>query len=134
MIGSLRECKACGFAEERTVAERKATKEKGFVMKDVLKSDKCAELLKALADPERLRLVQALRERPQSVTDLAQSLDNDIGNVSHHLKVLRKQGIVENRRVGKSIIYSLAEGVLSAQDLKSDRLDLGCCRLEIPKK
>ncbi len=61
-------------------------------MKDVLSAGKCAELLKALAEPERLRLLQALRERPQSVSDLAALLDNEIGNISHHLKVLRRQG------------------------------------------
>lgn len=102
-------------------------------MKDVLSSGKCAELLKALAEPERLRLVQALRERPQSVSDLAALLDNEIGNISHHLKILRRQGIVTNRREGKSIIYSLSREVFAARDSRTDRLELGCCCLEIPK-
>jgi DNA-binding transcriptional ArsR family regulator len=102
-------------------------------LKDVLTSDKCALLLKALADPDRLRLVQALRERPQSVSDLAALLDNEIGNVSHHLKVLRRQQLVTTRRDGKMIIYSLASGVFQACDARTDKLELGCCRLEIPK-
>ncbi len=103
-------------------------------MKDVLSAGKCAELLKALAEPERLRLLQALRERPQSVSDLAALLDNEIGNISHHLKVLRRQGFVTSRRSGKTKIYSLSKRVFAAHDAKTDRLDLGCCCLEIPKQ
>ena len=94
---------------------------------------KCAALLKALAEPERLRIVQALRERPQSVSDLAALLDNEVGNISHHLKILRRQGIVAPRREGKSIIYSLAAHVFAERSSTTDRLDLGCCRLEFPK-
>ena len=102
-------------------------------MKDSQVAGKCAELLKALGEPERLRLVQALRERPQSVSDLAALLDNEIGNISHHLKVLRRQGLVTNRRVGRTIVYSLASAVSGAGDKTGDRLDLGCCSLEFPK-
>lgn len=103
-------------------------------MKDVLASNRCAELLKALADPDRLKLIQALRERSQSVSDLAALLDNDIGNISHHLKILRKQGIVTSQRLGKSRIYSLTESVFVGRKGHSDRLELGCCSLEIPKQ
>ncbi len=102
-------------------------------MKDVLSAEKCSELLKALADPERLRLVQALRERSQSVSDLAALLDNEIGNISHHLKVLRRQGIVTSQRDGKSVIYSLSDEMFASHNSRSDRLDFGCCRLELPK-
>lgn len=125
----------CNKEEERdSVGARvkRAAKEEG-TLKDVLSSGKCAEFLKALAEPERLKLVQALRERAQSVSDLAALLDSEIGNVSHHLKILRQQGIVTNRRVGRTKIYSLSNQVFSAQDGKSDRLNLGCCCLEIPK-
>lgn len=111
---------------------KRAAKEEG-TLKDVLSSGKCAEFLKALAEPERLKLVQALRERAQSVSDLAALLDSEIGNVSHHLKILRQQGIVTNRRVGRTKIYSLSNRVFSTQDAKTDRLNLGCCCLEIPK-
>lgn len=93
---------------------------------------KCARLLKALADPARLQLVQALRERPQSVSDLAALLDDEIGNVSHHLKVLRKQGLVINRRAGRTVIYSLSPGIFRSRPVK-DRLEFGCCSLEIPR-
>ena len=102
-------------------------------MEDVPSADRCAELLKAIADPERLRLIQALRERPQSVSDLAALLDNEIGNVSHHLKVLRRQKLVTTRKDGKLIIYSLSSSFLKTRGTKTDRLELGCCCLEFPK-
>lgn len=101
-------------------------------MKDPQAVDRCAKLLRVLAEPERLRLVQALRERPQSVSDLAALLDSEIGNVSHHLKVLRNQGFVTNQRVGRTIIYALSPDVFSRKSAGPDRLELGCCRLEIP--
>lgn len=102
-------------------------------MKNSLSADECSARLKAIADAERLRLIEALRERPQSVSDLAALLDNDIGNISHHLKVLRQHEIVTTRREGKSIIYSLSAEVFCKGSKTTDRLDLGCCRIELPK-
>ncbi|HND52247.1 MAG TPA: metalloregulator ArsR/SmtB family transcription factor [Pirellulaceae bacterium] len=103
-------------------------------MKDSISSDQCADMLKALADAERLRLIQALRERAQSVSDLAALLDNDIGNISHHLKVLRRRGIVTTVRQGKQVIYSLSDRMQRGRAAKGDRLDLGCCCLELPRR
>jgi DNA-binding transcriptional ArsR family regulator len=102
-------------------------------LKDVLSAERCAELLKALADAERLRLVQALRAGPQNVSELAALLENEIGNISHHLKVLRKHGLVTTQRRGKMVIYSLAESILNTRGAKADRLEFGCCCLELPK-
>ena len=102
-------------------------------MKESTSTDQCADMLKALADAERLRLIQALRERAQSVSDLAALLDNDIGNISHHLKVLRRRGLVTTLRQGKQVIYSLSDRMRKGGAAKSDRLDLGCCCLELPR-
>lgn len=97
----------------------------GDTMVEPLSTDDCAKMLKALADANRLRLIEALRERSQSVSDLAALLDDQIGNVSHHLKVLRRHGLVAATRQGKQWIYSLAD------QWHRDRLDLGCCRLQL---
>jgi ArsR family transcriptional regulator len=102
-------------------------------MDDPLSAEKCSDLLKALADPHRLRLIQALRERAQSVSDLSALLDLEIGNVSHHLKVLRRQGIVTFQREGKVVIYSLSAELFNRSRSNSDQFDFGCCRLELPK-
>ncbi len=64
---------------------------------------------KALADPTRLTIAAALREGGElCVCDLAWVMERAENLVSHHLKVLREQGLVESRREGKMVLYSLA--------------------------
>lgn len=67
-----------------------------------------AELLKALAHPRRLEIVQLLRDQELSVTDIYEMLDLPQANISQHLMVLRDAGVVTTQRDGKQIIYSLA--------------------------
>ena len=102
--------------------------------RDPLSPDQCALLLKALGDRDRLRLVQALRSGPCCVSDLASQLELEIANVSHHLGVLRRAGLVVTQRQGKQIIYELPQEVLQRDDSDQtcEHLNLGCCRLEIP--
>ena len=105
-------------------------------MRDRLQSAKCARYLKALADPDRLKLVQALQAGPKTVTDLALLLGKELANVSHHLGVLRHAGLVRDERHGKFIVYSLHPDVFRPREGGSvtDCLDLGCCRLELGDK
>jgi ArsR family transcriptional regulator len=102
-------------------------------MPDPLHSKDCARLLKALADPERLRIVGRLRAGPRNVSELAEELQQELANVSHHLGVLRKSGLVTDRKDGKYVVYSLHPDVFrpAAAGRLSDCLDLGCCRLEL---
>ena len=101
-------------------------------MDDKLQSDDCARFLKALAEPERLRIVQCLQAGPRNVTELSELLERELVNISHHLGVLRHAGIVQDVKQGKYVIYSLHPDVMCK--VKSDTLDLGCCRLEWGKK
>ena len=57
-------------------------------LQDTFESDFCAERLRALGDPHRLRVIEALRSGEQTVTDLALLLDVEVVNLSHHLQVL----------------------------------------------
>src|SRR6516162_3653483 len=102
-------------------------------MPDTLQSQDCARLLKALADPERLRIIECLREGPRNVGELADRLCQETANVSHHLGVLRKVGLVADRKDGKYVVYSLHPKVFrpATSDRRTDCLDLGCCRLEL---
>lgn len=102
--------------------------------KDPLQSDRCAEQLKALSEPLRLRIVGALRAGPKSVGELARQLDVEIVTISHHLKILRTAQIVRTRREGRFIVYRLHEEVFKPSHAAREHIDLGCCRLEIPKK
>src|SRR6056297_2396098 len=67
----------------------------------------CATYLKAVADPTRLAIIRALQVGPLSVSDIAELLEHEMGVVSHHLRVLYHADIVQTRRDGKYIYYSL---------------------------
>ena len=98
-------------------------------MSDPLEPDRCAELLGALAAPERLQIVRILRDGPKSVSELAELVGAAVVNVSHHLGVLRHAGLVRNERKGRCIVYSLSPDVRQPDE----HLNLGCCRLELPR-
>ena len=98
-------------------------------MKKDAGAEVCARRLRALADPDRLRIVRALAERAQHVSDLAFLLELQIQNASHHLKVLRREGIVEGRKSGRFVTYRLAVGVFGQQPRCAAQVDLGCCQV-----
>ena len=70
-------------------------------------ADAVADVFKVLADASRCRLVAALIEAGEiCVCDLAATVQMSESNVSHHLRVLRAQGLVRARRAGKMVYYS----------------------------
>ena len=104
-------------------------------MRDQLNSARCSRFLKALAEPERLRIVQVLQPGPLDVGAISERLHSPTANVSHHLKQLRIAGLVTARKQGRHVIYTLAKRVLSPGEKGSgDVLDFGCCRLELGQK
>jgi len=66
-----------------------------------------AELFKALSDPTRLKIVNALLLAEICVCDVAALLGMSQPAVSHHLKVLRAARLVRTRREGKTVFYTL---------------------------
>ncbi|MGD8351845.1 MAG: metalloregulator ArsR/SmtB family transcription factor, partial [Nitrospirota bacterium] len=67
------------------------------------------ELCKAIANPRRLELINALREGEKRVNELVAIVGIPKANVSQHLSFLRHKGLVEARKEGVSIYYSLAD-------------------------
>ena len=65
------------------------------------------EMFKACADATRLRLLVLLSERELCVCELVEILQMPQGKISRHLAVLRRAGLVADRRVGTWIHYSL---------------------------
>lgn len=61
-----------------------------------------ARLLKALADPTRLRMVSLLSryEGEVNVSELTESLPLEQATISHHLRILRKAGLIDCRKKG----------------------------------
>jgi DNA-binding transcriptional ArsR family regulator len=102
-------------------------------MKDSLSSKECADRLKALADADRLKIVQVLRAGPKNVGEIAAELAAEIANVSHHLQILKRERIVETEKQGRFVVYRLHPEVFEATRAATDCLDLGCCKLELPK-
>jgi ArsR family transcriptional regulator, nickel/cobalt-responsive transcriptional repressor len=101
-------------------------------MKDPLNAPDCAEMLKSLGDPERLRIIQTLRAGPLSVGEVAEQVGSELQNVSHHLQVLKQSGLVTREKSGRHVIYSLSDLYRSRAGKHGlDVLDFGCCRLEL---
>lgn len=101
-------------------------------MKDPLQPERCAELLGALAAPDRLKIIQFLRGGSRTVGEIAEQLKTSIANASHHLSVLRHAHLVKHEKQGRYMLYSLPPRVLHEGD-GEQCLDLGCCRLELPE-
>jgi DNA-binding transcriptional ArsR family regulator len=99
--------------------------------KDTFQAEFCAERLKALADPMRLRIVRLLRYGEMAVSDIAEFLDAEIVSVSHHLQILKHADLITSRREGRYIYYRLGEDLLKAKRAGTQFLDLGCCRIEV---
>src|SRR3954451_24349181 len=73
-------------------------------------SDPRVALLKQLADPLRLRVVDSLGHRgPSSVSELATQLGVPLPQLSNHLRQLRDAGLVRVERSGRQAIYELAD-------------------------
>jgi DNA-binding transcriptional ArsR family regulator len=60
-----------------------------------------------LADPTRLRIVEALAAGEQAVGDLVRAVDIDQSGVSRHLRILGEAGFVRMRPDGQRRLYSL---------------------------
>lgn len=71
--------------------------------------DGASELLKALAHPLRLLLVDALSDAPQCVHDLVTASGAAQPLVSQHLRILRQAGLVTTSRRAREVVYALAD-------------------------
>ena len=73
---------------------------------------KAAELLKALANEQRLMILCHLIQEPLSVGQLNERVPLSQSALSQHLAVLRESGIVQTKREAQSVWYSLPAGVV----------------------
>jgi DNA-binding transcriptional ArsR family regulator len=72
--------------------------------------DARAKILKALAHPTRLYIVDALSRGERCVRDLTRMVGDDMSTVSKHLSVLKSVGIVGDEKRGSEVFYSLRMG------------------------
>lgn len=69
------------------------------------------ELLDALCDPSRVKIVRALRDTTLAAGDLAHVINRSRSATSQHLKVLRDMGVVIPSRSGNVVRYTLSDEV-----------------------
>ena len=71
--------------------------------------DLVTQRLALLADPTRVRLLALLEQHEQNVQELSDAVTSTPQNVSRHLGILHRSGIVARRREGRSVYYSLVD-------------------------
>ena len=85
----------------------KAVKEK---MPDEDELYDLAEIFKVFGDSTRIKILYVLFEQEMCVCDIAQLLNMTQSAISHQLKIVKQSRLVKNRREGKAVFYSLADG------------------------
>jgi ArsR family transcriptional regulator len=70
--------------------------------------DHKVKVIKALAHPARLEIVQALASGEHSVSELQALVGGDLSTVSKHLTLMRKAGWIDCRKQGQQVRYRLA--------------------------
>jgi len=82
------------------------------VKNDLPNSDlivEASDILKALSDPTRLKIVMALSKEELCVCDLSALANVSVSAVSHQLRLLRGQHLVKYNKKGKMVYYSLSD-------------------------
>src|SRR5215210_2010017 len=102
-------------------------------MTDPTEAQKCADLLQAIGEKNRIRIIECLWDGSKNVSELAKLLNIEIVNVSHHLGVLKSARLVNHEKRGRYVVYSLApEYFVPADASARSQLNLGWCQLLIP--
>jgi len=68
---------------------------------------KQAEIAQAIAHPLRIAIIDFLKDGEQCVCDIAKYISSERSNVSRHLSVMVKAGVLEYRKEGLKVIYRL---------------------------
>ena len=66
-----------------------------------------SNVFKALAHPTRIKIIKLLKDGELCVCEILPKIDSEQSNTSQHLNVMKNQGIVESRKDGSKVIYSI---------------------------
>ena len=77
------------------------------------RSEIVAAVFKALGHPSRVFIIDKLRGGDRCVHELAAEIGADMSTVSRHLSILKKTGIITDRKEGTTVFYSLTCDCLS---------------------
>ena len=82
-----------------------------------------SEFCKTISNPKRQEILDALREKENTVNELVEKTGISQSNLSQHLAILRSKGIVQTRRDGTNLYYSITnKKIIKAYDLVSQVL------------
>ena len=82
-----------------------------------------AEICKVFSNPTRLEILNLLRNREMSVTELIKMSNLSQANISQHLSIMKSKGIANSERKGKNIYYKLSNSkIIKAFDIIRDVL------------
>ncbi|MGB7063369.1 MAG: metalloregulator ArsR/SmtB family transcription factor [Candidatus Zixiibacteriota bacterium] len=68
---------------------------------------KCDDFFKALSDETRQSILKMLEGKQLCVCEIVQAFDVSQPTISHHLDILKRAGLIESKRKGQNIYYSL---------------------------
>ncbi|MCK9203959.1 MAG: metalloregulator ArsR/SmtB family transcription factor [Bacteroidales bacterium] len=81
---------------------------------DIQKLEAAAGKLRAIAHPMRIAIIDLLTENKKlTVTEIYECLNIEQAAASHHLNILKNKGLLDSKRDGKMIYYSLKIQVLA---------------------
>ncbi|MCG9479998.1 MAG: metalloregulator ArsR/SmtB family transcription factor [Actinomycetia bacterium] len=84
-----------------------------------LHSDMC----KTISNPRRQAIIDAIRDKTLTVTEIVKKTGLPQSNISQHLSLLKSKGIVNRQRDGNNIYYSIAnQKIIKAYDLLTEVL------------
>lgn len=82
-----------------------------------------ADMCKTISNPRRQAIIDTIRDKEMTVSEIVEKTGVSQANISQHLSILRSKGIMQSRRQGNSIYYSLSNlKILKAYDLISEVL------------
>ena len=82
-----------------------------------------ADICKTISNPNRQAILDTIRDKEMTVTELIKITGISQANVSQHLAILRSKGVVLTRRDGNNIYYSISDmRIIKAYDLISEVL------------
>lgn len=81
---------------------------------DIQKLEIAASKLRAMAHPMRIAIIELLTDNKKlTVTEIYEYLNIEQASASHHLNILKNKGLLDSKRDGKMILYSLKTNVLA---------------------
>ena len=93
----------------------------------------CIAALGALGELNHLRIVRLLLKEQLGVNEIAERLGISQYNVSKHLRILKKAGLLEMEKAGKQRLYGVGPQLKNQLSANQNVLDLDCCTFRFDK-